>query len=104
MQHKWAEVICAWASGKNVQFKKRSSSKEAHWEDFICGYIYYFDNADYEWRIKPVKRYRVAVLSDSEDEHPFITCREVAHNESDEQRIQNSKYFARWLTDWVTYE
>lgn len=58
--HKWAEVIKAWADGKEIQFRPRRPEGEA-WEDFFTPRCPRraspdFNNSYYEWRIKPEKK------------------------------------------------
>jgi hypothetical protein len=63
--HKWAEVIKAWADGKNIQFKHK---KDVDWYD-ICtdegADSPNFNIPTLEWRIKPTIKlnvcYRIAL-------------------------------------------
>lgn len=47
-QHKWAEVIKAWADGKPIQRRLIG----AHFWDDVDEHPY-FDNTTLEWRVKP---------------------------------------------------
>lgn len=94
--HKHAEVIKAWADGYEIQFKEESSSE---WRDVVGqpSWLYYL-----EYRVKPtpvVNKFRVALLHDCGHTYP-----EVFTVEQDEERIENTSYFIRWLTDWIEYE
>ncbi len=63
MKHKWASVICAWAMGEPIQFRRIVNDqreffyKQEPWHDFddgpSYGYIPAFDADIYEWRTKP---------------------------------------------------
>ena len=46
--HKWAEVIKAWADGKQIQFRMDSV-----WVDYNSNNIPPFNLACYEFRVKP---------------------------------------------------
>ena len=94
-RHKHADVIIAWAEGKDVQVLDKlhrewcAVGKSPTWCE------------DWEYRIKPpAKKYRVALFR-KHDEEPFA----VAANSqglADSFEVQPS--FARWLTDWIEYE
>lgn len=48
--HKWAEVIKAWADGKEIQFKRLDHKI---WTDYLTLDVPNFNDSSYEWRIKP---------------------------------------------------
>lgn len=49
-QHKWSEVIKAWADSKEIQF--RHITHEI-WVDYLISDVPNFNDSSYEWRIKP---------------------------------------------------
>ena len=91
-RHKHADVIIAWAEGKDVQVWDGLNNK---WCDLtlkdpnFCGKSY---------RIKPpAKKYRVALFND-------YTSVCTADNMKDASSYEKDSGFIRWLTDWVEYE
>ncbi len=64
-KHKWYDVIVAWASGEDIQFRLHGVGD---WETYIrCTYTPQPDFRDsaYEWRIKPKvvnKIFRTAII------------------------------------------
>ena len=109
--HKWAEVIKAWADGKEVQWryiKHPNHCGLGQWHTYSPKYgtvyshpakSFNYENA--EWRIKPeTKKYRVALLG-----FPDAPHRCVLVNDEDMMRSwEKEKCFVRWLTDWIEYE
>jgi len=92
-RHKHADVIIAWAEGKDVQVRDEGTSR---WYD-IKGKFPLFDE-DREHRIKPpAKKYRVALFNN-------YTCVCTADNMNDASSYEKDTGFVRWLTDWVEYE
>ena len=95
-RHKHADVIIAWAEGKDVQVRDEGTNR---WYD-VRGKFPLF-NEDREHRIKPpAKKYRVALLRKYDEEPLAVTANssEVAKN------YESMPDFVRWLTDWVEYE
>ena len=93
-RHKHADVIIAWAEGKDVQI----------WDDVakrwwgVTNPSFYEDR---EYRIKPpAKKYRLA-LFDLHCETSFV---KAANNEFGTGEYEKSRNFIRWLTDWIEYE
>lgn len=104
MQHKWAEVIKAWLDGKHVQFRQTPPLAPTDlWLDFDDQHLSYFDNPAFEWRVKPIYKYRVASFSSGA--RGFITkyARTVSTTETHKD-AEESHNFVEWLTDWVEYE
>lgn len=95
-RHKHADVIIAWAKGKDIQVW---SSVNSRWEDFKGNWPNFL--ADTEYRIKPsTKKYRVALFNT-----PSWGAIAVADNgENQGLSYEALPGFARWLTDWVEYE
>ena len=94
-RHKHADVIIAWAEGKDVQVWDSINNK---WCDLtlkdpnFCGKSY---------RIKPpAKKYRVALLTVPDD----VEFTKTASNEDDASILERRPGFIRWLTDWIEYE
>ena len=95
-RHKHADVIIAWAEGKDVQVwspvNNRWEAVEKRIPDFL------------EWnkyRVKPpAKNYRVALLRKL-DEMPFVVA---ANSQATADSLETQPSFVRWLTDWVEYE
>jgi len=62
----WADVIHAWADGKEIQYRETTNRNRSDWLDF--GYerlIPAFFSLTTEWRIKPktiTSRYRMALI------------------------------------------
>ena len=93
-RHPHADVIIAWAEGKDVQVWDGLNNK---WCDLtlkdpnFCGKSY---------RIKPpAKKYRVALFSYSGG--PYII---TADTQEDVGFFEAAHGFIRWLTDWIKYE
>ena len=94
-RHKHADVIIAWAEGKDVQVRDEGTSR---WYD-IKGKFPLF-NEDREHRIKPpAKKYRVALLNNNGNIYTS-----TADTPEDVEFYEKDRGFARWLTDWVEYE
>ncbi len=92
-RHKHADVIIAWAEGRDVQVWDEGTRR---WYD-IKGKFPLF-NEDREHRIKPpAKKYRVALFND-------YTWVFTADNTEDASSHEKERGFIRWLTDWIEYE
>lgn len=96
--HKYADVIKAWADGKDVQFRASSGSYRI-WRTYNCstdGFLNWV--AAGEWRIKPdVRKFRVALVGNGS--YPL-----AIDNKEAEKACQGRDDFVKWLTDWVEYE
>lgn len=97
-RHKHADVIIAWAEGKDVQVwnlvNSRWEAVEKRVPDFLQGN---------EYRIKPpAKKCRVALFRFSNEEAPTYTASTDTQEGAD--RYEQHKSFVRWLTDWIEYE
>lgn len=94
-RHKHADVIIAWAEGKDVQVRDEGTER---WFDVMPGNPIFSE--DREYRIKPpAKKYRVALLKDDSESYAL-----AANNQAYADIIEFREDFVRWLTDWVDYE
>lgn len=94
-RHKHADVIIAWAEGKDVQVRDEGTKR---WYD-DGGKFPLFDE-DREYRIKPpAKKYRVALFKDGAESYTL-----TADNQETSNGYEVAYTFVRWLTDWVEYE
>ena len=93
-RHKHADVIIAWAEGKDVQVWDKLHNE---WRNVDSDAVYFM--AEYEYRIKPpAKKYRVALLL---YETPLAAA---ANSQVTADHFESRPNFARWLTDWIEYE
>ena len=94
-RHKHADVIIAWAEGKDVQIW---NSINKRWVDLVLADPNF--RAD-KYRIKPItEKYRVALLLNDDNEPYTVSLNSQDYADIIEQRTN----FVRWLTDWVEYE
>ena len=94
-RHKHADVIIAWAEGKDVQVW---DSINKRWVDLVLANPNF--RAD-KYRIKPItEKYRVALLLNDDNEPYTVSLNSQDYADIIEQRTD----FVRWLTDWVEYE
>ena len=94
-RHKHADVIIAWAEGKDVQVWDHTINK---WGD-VPGTPTWRE--EWKYRIKPpAKKYRVALFRRHHCESLVVACNSpvVADN------YESLPDFVRWLTDWIEYE
>ena len=96
-RHKHADVIIAWAEGKDVQAQPPMLGE---WRDLSLTMPYFYE--DWEYRIKPpAKKYRVALFKDTFTGNIYTGA---ADTPEDAYLYEKNKDFIRWLTDWVEYE
>ncbi len=94
-RHKHADVIIAWAEGKDVQVRVPSAGE---WGDFSIEPPRFYEN--WEYRIKPpTKKYRVALFKNDTSTYTY-----TADTEKDAGFYEKGRGFIRWLTDWIEYE
>ena len=94
-RHKHADVIIAWAEGKEVQVWDEGTNR---WYD-IKGKFPLF-NEDREHRIKPpAKKYRVALFNNNGNIYTT-----TADKPEGVEFYEKNTSFVRWLTDWIEYE
>jgi len=94
-RHKHADVIIAWAEGKDVQIW---NSINKRWVDLVLANPNF--RAD-KYRIKPpAKKYKVALLLNDDNEPYTVSVNNQDYADIIEQRTD----FVRWLTDWIEYE
>ena len=94
-RHKHADVIIAWAEGAEIEARSSADRKwvvarnPTWWEDV-------------EYRVKPVKKYRVALFRlSSEAASTYTACTDI---QEEADSYEQHGRFVRWLTDWVEYE
>ena len=93
-RHKHADVIIAWAEGKDVQVWDKLHNE---WRNVDNDAVYFV--ADYKYRIKPpAKKYRVALFL---NEEPLAVA---ANTQATADTFEPLPNFVRWLTDWIEYE
>ena len=94
-RHKHADVIIAWAEGKDVQVWDRGPKR---WCDVNSRTPNFYE--DWEYRIKPpAKKYRVALFNDNGDIYTS-----TADTPEYAEFYEKAVCFVRWLTDWIEYE
>ncbi len=92
-RHKHADAIIAWAEGAEIEARSSADRKwvvtrnPTWWEDV-------------EYRVKPVKKYRVALFR-KQDEAPLVVA---SNSQVTADNFESMPGFIRWLTDWVDYE
>ena len=95
-RHKHADVIIAWAEGKDVQVWDFTQNE---WGDVTIESPTWCKGLKY--RIKPTtKKYRVALFSSHSGESLVVACNSPATAEN----YESLPGFVRWLTDWIEYE
>ena len=95
-RHKHADVIIAWAEGKDVQVWSKDTNG---WCDVSARTPAFIE--DWEYRIKPpAKKYRVALFES--DTSVYYTS--TADTLEDAEFYEKGRGFIRWLTDWIEYE
>ena len=97
-RHKHADVIIAWAEGKDVQVWDEGAKC---WCDVGASSPSF--NEDWEYRVKPpAKKYRVALFRfSSEAASTYTACTDI---QEEADSYEQHRSFVRWLTDWVEYE
>ena len=96
-RHKHADVIIAWAEGKDVQVWDEGAKC---WCDVMASIPFFMGE---KYRIKPsAKKYRVALFRfSSEAASTYTACTDIQEEaDSYEQHMG----FVRWLTDWIEYQ
>jgi hypothetical protein len=65
--HRWAEVIKAWADGREIQLRKPDAS-DSRWHTYapMDDTVPAFDNGMIEWRIKPEQKTGWIIILDNE--------------------------------------
>lgn len=95
-RHKHADVIIAWAEGKDVQVWDEGAKR---WCDVNEALFFMAD----KYRVKPpAKRYRVALFRFSNEDGSTYTASTDIQEEAN--KYEQHKSFVRWLTDWIEYE
>ena len=94
-RHKHADVIIAWAEGKDVQVWDKNNER---WCDMVLADPDFM--AD-KYRVKPPpKKYRVALFR----RHNYESLAVVANSSEVAKNYESMPDFVRWLTDWIEYE
>ena len=92
-RHKHADVIIAWAEGKDVQVW---DDRGKRWCDITIQDPTF---AGEKYRIKPpAKKYRVALFL---NEEPLAVA---ANTQATADTFEPLPNFVRWITDWIEYE
>ena len=95
-RHKHADVIIAWAEGKDVQVWDFTQNE---WGDVTTKSPTWCEC--WKYRIKPpADKYRVAMLFNDDNEPYTVSVDSQDYADIIEQRGN----FGRWLTDWIEYE
>ena len=95
-RHKHADVIIAWAEGKDVQVWDDIKDM---WDDVtVEAPTFTFK----KYRLKPPpKKYRVALFKDGFSGDTHTNTAETLNEAESYEAVPN---FVRWLTDWIEYE
>ena len=95
-RHKHADVIIAWAEGKDVQVWDFTQNR---WGDVTTESPTWCE--DWKYRIKPpIKKCRVALFES--DTSIYYTS--TADTLEEANSYEKGRGFVRWLTDWIEYE
>lgn len=95
MKHKHHDVIMAYASGQQIQYKT-----DVNWFDVAGSEAPNFETAGVKWRIKPeIIKYRVALFR-HEGRGFLFTKTEDYKNIP----LEHSAGFMKYLTDWIECE
>ena len=96
-RHKHADVIVAWAEGKDVQVWDEGAKR---WCDVVKAIPFFMGD---KYRIKPpAKKYRVALFRlPGEAASAYTAC---TNTQEAADSCERHGRFVRWLTDWVEYE
>ena len=95
-RHKHADVIIAWAEGKDVQVWDDINDM---WDDVTAEAPTFMGK---KYRIKPpAKKYRVALFKDVFSGNIHTNTVDI---QKDAEFYEKNPAFVRWLTDWVEYE
>ena len=96
-RHKHADVIIAWAEGKDVQLWDSDNQK---WLDVVVEVPTFM--AEYKYRIKPpTKKYRVSLFRKYKDDELLVVA---ANSQETADNYESMPDFVRWITDWIEYE
>lgn len=102
-KHRWYDVIVAWASGENIQYKLHS---ENAWKDYFEDNFTDFTLEDVSWRVKPktiTKKYRMALITICKPQKEIIVV-DVTDSSIDDPAEYNVVGFIRWVGDAVEVE
>ena len=95
-RHKHADVIIAWAEGKDVQVWDKNNER---WCDMVLADPDFM--AD-KYRIKPpASAYRVALFNNTNSGNIHTS---TADTPEAAEFYEKTMGFVRWLTDWIEYE
>lgn len=94
-RHKHADVITAWAEGKDVQLWDDVAKR---WWDVPTPSFY----EKRKYRIKPpAKKCRVALFRDTFRSEIYTG---TADTQEGAEFCEKDRDFIRWLTDWIEYD
>lgn len=93
----YAAAVAAWAEGKEIEVFDECGRYCLHEDRAPPSFLYWQD-----FRVKPrVIRYKVAQMKPV-DGNDVVTT--TADDKLEAYRLEKSKYFAKWLTDWIEIE
>ena len=96
-QHKHADVIIAWAKGKEVQVWDELTKR---WCDIVMDIPFFMGD---KYRVKPTaKKCRVALFRLSTEGPSTYTT--FTDTQEEANSYERHIRFVRWLTDWIEYE
>ena len=95
-RHKHADAVIAWAEGAKIEYRDPARHHSGLWVE--CQHPGWYEN--FEYRVKPVKAYRVALFK-GPDPFPYT---HTADNTHEKDMLEHTVGFIRWLTDWIEYE
>ena len=95
-RHKHADAVIAWAEGAKIEYRDPAIHHSGLWVE--CQHPGWYEN--FEYRVKPVKAYRVALFK-GPDPFPYT---HTADNTHEKDMLEHTVGFIRWLTDWIEYE
>lgn len=115
-KHRWYDVIVAWASGEEIQYRLPGGYdwKTYNRHTYVStGYESSqpdFSDSDYEWRIKPktiTNKYRMALVNSFGDittKEPYVKAIDITDSCLDFPAEYDIQGFIRWVGDAVEVE
>lgn len=88
VRHRWADVIIAWAEGKEIQ-ARYTLAKKSNWEDWKDQDTPAFNAPSVEWRVKPVLTGWINIYKDKHQYTRYCVkdSKEEADKTADASRI-----------------
>lgn len=97
-KHKWAEVIKAWAEGREIQY---STDNGINWFNMTGNLTPEFSFDNTVWRIKPESEtitYRLGLFKTIDNRYKVM----VSHGPVDDMTLAASLTFVRWISETET--